>query len=84
MSLIFSIACDPACVRGTCTEDRVCACPEGWIGEDCNTPSKRTIVIDHNMYNCVEWNISQCSLSCEMPGDGLYMQYNLLSNYLEE
>ena len=25
-------------MRGTCTEDRVCLCPEGWIGEDCSTP----------------------------------------------
>ena len=32
------IVCDPDCVRGTCTEDRVCVCPEGWTGEDCNTP----------------------------------------------
>ena len=45
--MIFPIACDPACVRGTCTEDMVCACPEGWIGEDCNTPSKWTVMIDH-------------------------------------
>ena len=40
------IVCDPACVRGTCTEDRVCVCPEGWTGENCNTRSKRTIVMD--------------------------------------
>ena len=25
-------------MRGTCTEDRVCVCPEGWTGEDCNIP----------------------------------------------
>ena len=36
--LLFPIACDPACVRGTCTEDRVCVCPEGWTGEVCNIP----------------------------------------------
>ena len=45
-------ACVPVCVRGTCTEDRVCECPEGWTGEDCNTPGMNIKVnTDCHYYN---------------------------------
>ena len=62
----YYAVCDPVCVRGTCTEDMVCTCPDGWIGEDCNTPSKWTVMII-DITSCGMEHNDQCSLSCEIP-----------------
>ena len=39
-------------MRGTCTEDMVCACPERWTGADCNTPGMGSDVTHHARCTC--------------------------------
>ncbi len=42
MSSSCAVTCDPPCVNGVCIENNVCTCNEGFQGDRCSVPSKKS------------------------------------------